>query len=353
MTEPFLEVRDITKSFGSTTAVSHLSLTIEEGEIVCLLGPSGCGKTTLLRLIAGLEQPDSGGVWLNGRDITAIPPHQRGFGMMFQDFALFPHKNVFGNIAFGLQTRGDNMQQIQERVGEMLALLDLSGLGERSIEQLSGGEQQRVALARALAPRPRLLMLDEPLGALDRALRERLMLEVRQILKQVGVTAVTVTHDQTEAFAVADRIVVMNKGKIEQIGTPQAIYERPLSPFVARFLGFHNLLAGVVLSENEVETDIGRLRLNTPVPEIGTPVTVLIKPDAASFIQTSEVSKTSEVSVTEGVITAVSFRGRYYQIWLQVGDETLLFELNQPPTANVGQSQRLTLDPDQIIVLDN
>ena len=341
----FLEIRDISKRFAGTTAVSQLSLTIDEGEIVCLLGPSGCGKTTLLRLITGLEQPDSGEVWLNGRHLTPISPHQRGLGMMFQDFALFPHKNVFGNIAFGLQQSGDTPQQIQARVEEMLALVDLSGFGERSIEQLSGGEQQRVALARALAPRPRLLMLDEPLGALDRALRERLMLELRHILKQVGVTALTVTHDQTEAFAIADRIVVMNEGQIEQVGTPQAIYGQPHTPFVARFLGFHNILAGTVVSPSEVETVICRLRINTPLPSLGTAVSLLIKPDAIA--QTSEILYNN----LEGTVTAVSFRGRYYQVWLQVGESSLLFETPHPPSNEIGQIHQFNLNPDRILII--
>lgn len=343
MTQSFLEVRNITKAFEATTAVSHLSLTVDEGEIVCLLGPSGCGKTTLLRLIAGLEQPDSGEVWLNDRNITHIPPHQRGFGMMFQDFALFPHKTVFGNVAFGLQMRGDSPQQVRARVAEMMALVDLSGLGERDIEQLSGGERQRVALARALAPGPPLLMLDEPLGALDRALRERLMLEVRDILQRVGVTAVYVTHDQSEAFAIAGRIVVMNKGEIEQVGTPEAIYERPHTPFVARFVGFHNLLPGVVTAENEVETAIGRLPIRTPLPANGMPVTVLIKPDVA-------LSQEGDVTL-EGTVTAVSFRGRYYQVWLQLDQTTLLFEFNQLPPATAGNKLQLNLVPEQILVL--
>jgi ABC-type Fe3+/spermidine/putrescine transport system ATPase subunit len=345
VTQLFLEIRDVSKRFGETTAVSHLSLTIDEGEIVCLLGPSGCGKTTLLRLIAGLEQPDSGEVFLNGRNLTPIPPHERGLGMMFQDFALFPHKNVFGNVAFGLQMRGDGSQQVQARVEEMLALVDLTGLAEREIEQLSGGEQQRVALARALAPGPPLLMLDEPLGALDRALRERLMVEVRDILQRVGVTAVYVTHDQTEAFAIAGRIVVMNKGEIEQVGPPQAIYERPQTPFVARFLGFHNLLAGVVVAENEVETGIGCLPLGPPLPPIGTQVTVLIKPDASTFGEGHGIEMT-------GQVTAVSFRGRYYQVWLQVGRETLLLEFTQPPPATVGDKLQFRLRPEQILLYE-
>ena len=345
MAQSFLEIRDVTKTFEGTTAVSNLSLTIDEGEVVCLLGPSGCGKTTLLRLIAGLEQPDSGAVYLNGRNLTPIPPHERGLGMMFQDFALFPHKNVFGNVAFGLQMRGDSPQQVQARVEEMLALVDLSGLAERDIEQLSGGEQQRVALARALAPGPPLLMLDEPLGALDRALRERLMLEVRDILQRVGVTAVYVTHDQTEAFAIADRIVVMNKGEIEQVGTPQAIYERPHTPFVARFLGFHNLLAGVVVAENEVETGIGCLPISTPLPPIGTQVMVLIKPDVGTFTEGHGIEMA-------GRIAAVSFRGRYYQVWLQVAQTTLLLEFNQSPPATAGDKLQFRLRSEQILFYD-
>jgi ABC-type Fe3+/spermidine/putrescine transport system ATPase subunit len=227
----------------------------------------------------------------------------------------------------------------------MLALVDLTGLAEREIEQLSGGEQQRVALARALAPGPPLLMLDEPLGALDRALRERLMLEVRDILQRVGVTAVYVTHDQTEAFAIADRIAVMNKGQIEQVGPPQVIYERPHTPFVARFLGFHNLLVGVVVAENEVETRIGCLPLGPPLPPIGTQVTVLIKPDAGTFSQGDGIEMT-------GQITAVFFRGRYYQVWLQVGRETLLLEFTQPPPTTVGDKLQFRLRPEQILFFE-
>jgi ABC-type Fe3+/spermidine/putrescine transport system ATPase subunit len=197
----FLEVRSLSKSFEpGTKAVDNVTLSVAEGEIVCLLGPSGCGKTTLLRSIAGLEIPDQGNILFDGRDMMPIPPHKREFGMMFQDFALFPHKNVFDNIAFGLQMHHETDGNIRSRVEEMLQLVDLTGFAERKIEQLSGGEQQRVALARALAPHPRLLMLDEPLGSLDRALRERLMLDLWAILKQVGVTAIYVTHDSNGIF---------------------------------------------------------------------------------------------------------------------------------------------------------
>lgn len=333
----------MTKRFDGKTAVSHLSLTLNEAEIICLLGPSGCGKTTLLRLMAGLEVPDSGEVWLNGRNLTTTPPHQRGFGMMFQDFALFPHKNVFGNVAFGLQQQGHSQPQIQARVEQMLALVDLVGFGQRRVDQLSGGEQQRVALARALAPRPRLLLLDEPLGALDRALRERLMMEIRQILQQVGVTAVTVTHDQTEAFAMADRIVLMNQGQIEQIGPPEAIYEQPQSKFVAQFLGFQNLLPGLVVAADAVETAIGRLPVPASLPAIGTAVTLLIKPDAATTV--------GDGVAVEGLVTAVAFRGRYSQVWLQIGQQKLLLEFQQLPPLAVGKPLQVWLASQKIALL--
>ena len=314
-----LDVRGVTKSYvAGKTAVSQLSLSIAAGEIVCLLGPSGCGKTTLLRLMAGLEQPDAGEVWFNGRSITHIPPHQRGFGMMFQDYALFPHKNVFDNIAFGLQMRGDGRETIATRVAEMLALVDLTGFERRTIDQLSGGEQQRVALARALAPGPTLLMLDEPLGALDRALRERLMVDVRQILQRVGVTAVYVTHDQTEAFAIADRVAVMNGGQIEQIDRPEQVYKQPATPFVARFLGFGNVLPGEA-SGGVVETAVGRF---TIAPDVLGAVTVLLRPDGLAAVRPA--AGAAGVNEVVGKITAVSFRGRYYQVWVETARRELV-----------------------------
>jgi ABC-type Fe3+/spermidine/putrescine transport system ATPase subunit len=343
-----LEVRGLTKTYPpQTTAVDHVSLAIAQGDIVCLLGPSGCGKTTLLRLIAGLEYPDSGEVWFDGRDVAQIPPHLRDFGMMFQDFALFPHKNVYDNVAFGLEMHGLPQPQIAQRVAEMLALVDLVGYDARDIAQLSGGEQQRVALARALAPGPRLLMLDEPLGALDRALRERLMLELRAILKRVGVTAVYVTHDQTEAFAIADRIAVMNKGQIEQIAAPQTVYGRPATPFVARFLGLFNVLGGTAVGTDMVETAIGRLVCTDRLPVAGTPVTLLVRPEAASALPDEEAGAENIIA---GTLTAVSFRGRYYQIWLESQGVELMFEMADAP-GRIDDTVCLTLDPQKLTVL--
>ena len=337
----YLEIQGLTKSFTAhQAAVEQVSFTMVEGEIICLLGPSGCGKTTLLRLIAGLEPPDAGEVLLQGRSLRNVSPHQRGFGLMFQDFALFPHKNVFENVAFGLQMQAESPTNINRRVDEILARVDLQGYEQRDISQLSGGEQQRVALARSLAPGPRLLLLDEPLGALDRALRERLMLDLRTILKQVGVTAITVTHDQTEAFAIADRVAVMNRGRIEQLDTPQTVFNRPAGPFVAQFLGFENLLAGRMTSPGMVETGIGALRVPGLQQAIGTAVNVLIRPDAATVTDEGQL---------RGAIQAISFRGRYYQVWVEVAGERLMFELLSTGAWKVGSQVGLRLDQDRVM----
>jgi ABC-type Fe3+/spermidine/putrescine transport system ATPase subunit len=344
-----LEVRSLKRSFeAGKPAVDDVTFSIEEGEIVCLLGPSGCGKTTLLRMIAGLEPPDGGEVWFAGSDVAPIPAHKRDFGLMFQEFALFPHKNVYDNVAFGLRMHGVSQEDTGQRANEMLDLVDLSGFGERNIDQLSGGEQQRVALARSLAPRPRLLMLDEPLGALDRALRERLMNDLRTILKRVGVTAIYVTHDQTEAFAVSDRIAVMNQGRIEQLAAPEVVYNHPASPFVARFLGFFNLIDGTVAAPDRVQTDIGELCVDQSLPADKTAVTVLIRPDAARQIESGTDEIVNELYVE---ITAVSFRGKFYQVWTMVNDLALMFEMQDVPESISGQHVRLALNPHAVGVL--
>jgi ABC-type Fe3+/spermidine/putrescine transport system ATPase subunit len=305
-----LELRNLDKSYPDGWTLTDVSFTVEEQEILSLLGPSGCGKTTLLRLIAGLEMPDSGRVLVGGVDVTHTAPHRRGFGLMFQEYALFPHRDVFGNVAFGLRMEGLDRGTIAKRVTETLALVGLEGFEHRDVNQLSGGERQRVALARSLAPQPRLLMLDEPLGALDRALRERLMDELPQILHRAGVTVIAVTHDQEEAFAIADRVALMRAGKVVQIGTPQELYRRPSSPWIARFLGLTNLLDARVIEPGRVETALGTLQvdgLDFGSWDFGVERQLLIRPEAARL--TAEGPNQVDLEI-EGC----SFRGDHNQL---------------------------------------
>ncbi len=237
-----IQVDKLYKRYDISQVVDNVSFTLGKGEILCLLGPSGSGKTTLLRLIAGLEPVDSGSISFNGDDMAGVAPHKRNFGMMFQEYALFPHKNINDNIGFGLEMAGWSKEAKEQRVIEMKTLVGLAGKGERKVADLSGGEQQRVALARSLAPRPRLLLLDEPLGSLDRTLRDRLAGEIRSILKKEEMTAVFVTHDQSEAFRIADSIGILMQGRMIQLDAPEEVYRKPVNKAVASFLGFRNLI---------------------------------------------------------------------------------------------------------------
>ena len=358
----FLQVVSVSKRFGDDPVLGDVSLHAGEGEIVCLLGPSGCGKTTLLRIIAGLEWADSGTVSFEGRPLDKIPVHRRGFGLMFQDFALFPHRDVAANVAFGLRMQALPGDQVQARVTEMLAQVGLAGYEGRQVYDLSGGEQQRVALARSLAPSPRLLMLDEPLGSLDRALREELMNDLRAILKRVGVTAIYVTHDQQEAFALADRVIIMHKGRIVQEGTPQAVYHRPSSPWVARFLGLTNLVPGRVtaLEPLRVDTPLGSL---VPGKEISIPVgqavTLLIRPEGARLAtapprEGGPHPEGSSEPYVEGIVGARSFRGGHYRLVVRhpAGLELAFRLLAGPaPLPEPGEPIRLILHPEAISLL--
>jgi len=318
-----LELRNLCKSYPDGWTLADVSLAVEDREILGLLGPSGCGKTTLLRLIAGLEMPDSGQVLIDGVDVTKVPPHRRGLGLMFQEYALFPHKDVSGNVAFGLRMEGLDQDEIEERVTDTLALVGLEGFERRDVNQLSGGERQRVALARSLAPHPRLLMLDEPLGALDRTLRERLMDELPQILHQAGVTVITVTHDQEEAFAISDRVALMRAGEVVQIGTPQELYRRPGSAWIARFLGLTNLLDAQIIASGRVRTSIGDLEVRSVGDgdcDVGSHAQLLIRPEAARLLRlrAGEDAQASE-GYEEGnrvalEVTSCSFRGMYCQL---------------------------------------
>src|SRR5882672_10818964 len=260
---PHLIVRNVSKRFGATTVLDRVDLTIRRGELVTLLGPSGCGKTTLLRLVAGLAQPDQGQVELAGRDITTVPPHRRNVGVVFQNYALFPHLTVAGNVAFGLKVRGRARAEIEAAVERALSLVKLEHLAKRRISALSGGQQQRVALARAIAVEPDVLLFDEALSALDRKLREEMQVELRRLLQDIGATAIFVTHDQEEALTMSDRVAIMNKGRIEQLADPRTIYTRPASLFALGFVGLSTRIAGTVVGSRDgtvdVDTRIGRL----------------------------------------------------------------------------------------------
>jgi ABC-type Fe3+/spermidine/putrescine transport system ATPase subunit len=325
-----LTLDSLSKSYGSFK-ISNLSLTLNAGQILCLLGPSGCGKTTLLRLIAGLDSLDKGTVWVNKQDVTHLPVHKRQFGMMFQDLALFPHKSVQENIAYGLQMSNQPLEKIRERTTNMLALVGLENMALRDVADLSGGEQQRVALARSLAPRPKLLMLDEPLGALDRSLREHLLQEIRRILRELQVTAIFVTHDQTEALTMGDVVGIMNQGQLMQLDSPQDLYLKPQHAFVARFLGFQNLLSGRVRQDGAVETELGILKGVKHQLEPEQQVTVVMRPELA---KTDPVDSKAHHKLT-GVVQERIFSGQQYRIKFKFNQDRILsFELpntGQPP----------------------
>jgi len=338
-----LELRAISKRFAPDKQVlSAVDLAVPDGSIFALLGPSGCGKTTLLRIVAGLEQADAGGVWFGGEEVTAVPVHQRRFGLMFQDYALFPHMTVTENIAFGLEMARETRQAAAARVDAMLNLVGLRGYGDRSVERLSGGEQQRVALARTLAPQPRLLLLDEPLANLDRQLREELVGDLRAILSRVGVTTLVVTHDQQEAFVLADQLALMNAGRIVQQGAPAAVYANPANLFVAHFLGFQNLLSATV-ADGSVLTALGQWRLPPSAAVNGAEFRLLIPQDAA------QVGGAADVPMLTGVVQNVAFRGGFYRVTLLAAGATRLIfdlpaaELSQAPAA--GATLTLYLRP--------
>jgi ABC-type Fe3+/spermidine/putrescine transport system ATPase subunit len=339
MNPPGLQLTGIHKSFGDKQALQGISFEVSQGEIVALLGPSGCGKSTTLAIIAGLEAPDQGQVAWQGASLANTPPNQRGFGLMFQDLALFPHLNVAENIAFGLRMKNYSPANLKARLKEMLELVGLPGFEGRDVNTLSGGEQQRVALARSLAPSPRLLMLDEPLGALDRNLRERLVFELRQILTQMHQTAIYVTHDQEEAFTLADRVVVMNAGMIEQIGPPPEIYRQPASIFVAKFIGLTNILpahARQIGERTYLELPIGELPCDQ---KLDGPVTVLLHPQGVKV-------NGGTGSQVEGVVTSRSFRGNLCRATIEVNGITLEFDFfSHDHLPGIGEKVGLSFDP--------
>ncbi|MEV5444441.1 ABC transporter ATP-binding protein [Streptomyces sp. NPDC052644] len=338
-----LRLEGVTVRFGARAALDAVDLGVAEHEIVCVLGPSGSGKSTLLRVVAGLQPADAGRVLLAGADQAGVPVHRRGVGLMFQDHQLFPQRDVAGNVAFGLRMRGVPRAEREARVARLLDLVGLPGAGRRSVAALSGGEQQRVALARALAPSPRLLMLDEPLGQLDRGLRERLVTELRGLFGRLGTTVLAVTHDQAEAFALADRVVVMHEGRIAQAGTPLQVWQRPASEFVARFLGFDNVVAATV-SGDAADTVWGKV----PVPP-GTR-----QGEARLLVRPAGVRLGDPADGLRCVVEGRSFRGHHVAVLLRPADAdvpVLEAECGLRDAPEPGATVGVTFSPDEVVVL--
>jgi spermidine/putrescine ABC transporter ATP-binding subunit len=334
---------------GGVHAVKEASLVVEDGEFVTIVGPSGCGKTTTLRTIAGFEQPTSGRVGIGGVDMTGVPPDRRDTGMVFQDFALFPHMTVGENIKYGLTVGGDwDDEAAEARVEEMLELVELPGYADRMPDQLSGGQQQRIALARALAPEPEVLLLDEPLASLDKKLRENMQVELRRIQEAVGITTVLVTHNQKEALTMSDRIAVMNDGRFEQVGAPERVYERPATRFVADFVGTANVFDGSVVdaADGTVTVDCGSVELAATAPDgvaVGDRVTVVARPE---HTQVSTNGDAAGTNVLEGNLSVSRFLGDQIECHVALDDGAEVVGTTAPGGPDLESGDRVTLGID-------
>jgi putative spermidine/putrescine transport system ATP-binding protein len=348
-----IALRGVTKRFGASTAVDELSLEIQPGELVALVGGSGCGKTTTLRLIAGFERPDAGEIRFDDRVVNDIPPSRRGVGIVFQSYALFPTMTVADNIAFGLRVARWPQAQIRERVAELLALTHLGGLESRYANQLSGGQQQRVALARALARRPEILLLDEPLSALDAKIRLRLRAEIRKIQQDLGVTTLYVTHDQEEALSLADRLAVMRSGRIEQLGRPEDVYGRPRTGFVADFIGVSNLVPCRVVSvaAGLVDWDGRRLRARLDGLTDGAPVTLAVRPEKLAVL--AAATPANGRNRVDGVVDVVTFLGATVRLEVSVQGRPFWVDLPHAQAAEFPRKTAvaLTWAPEDAVVL--
>lgn len=351
MSDSFLELKNLKKSFAPGEAVLQgINLTIRQGEFVTLLGASGCGKTTTLRIIAGLEQPDSGSVWLEGQDVTALEPNQRDVNTVFQNYALFPHMNVADNIGYGLKIRKAPKAEIKKKVKEMLELVQLEGYEKRKPSELSGGQKQRVAIARALANNPRVLLLDEPLGALDLQLRRTMQLELKRLQKKLGITFIYITHDQEEAINMSDRIVVMNQGQFEQIGTPDEIYNHPKTSYVAAFVGNANILKGTVAEKNgnHIKVKLGDEVASIDTEEkvnIGETVTVALRGENILLEENADLHATvKEKNFAAGQLRVL--------LTLPNGDEVTASRFGMNADIQPGQQICWRFEPKDAVLVD-
>ncbi len=323
-----IHLKDTIKRFGSLEAVSHVSLDIRDGELFTLLGPSGCGKTTILRLIGGFHKPDQGEIYFNEKEVSAIPPYQRNIGMVFQNYALWPHMTIFDNVSYGLKIKKVPRNTIPERVDRVFSMVNLTGLEKRYPGQLSGGQQQRVALARALVLNPDVLLLDEPLSNLDAKIRQQVRAEIRKLQKELAITSIYVTHDQEEALTISDRIAVIDHGKLQQIGTPRDLYERPENPFVADFIGINNLIPGEV---KEIEKTTGQVVVQTPFGLIrclhenrfrmGDPCKVSVRPETATIYGPGEIP--ANMNTISGKVSFASYIGNTIRYDIELDAETI------------------------------
>ncbi|MDB5506780.1 MAG: hypothetical protein JWR75_1418 [Devosia sp.] len=353
MADAYLRIENLVKAFSGNVVVKGVDLGFDKGEFVSLLGPSGCGKTTILRMIAGFERPTSGKITVDGRDITHLAPSQRNIGMVFQAYALFPNMNVANNIAFGLKVKGVPAEERNARVTEMLRLIGLTGYEKRFPYELSGGQQQRVALARALAPRPRLLLLDEPLSALDAKIRVSLRGEIRAIQRDLGITTVFVTHDQEEALSISDRIVVMNAGSVEQFGQPFEIYNRPTSKFVATFVGTLNTLTAKIIDSAAGTVSLGGQTITVPAlpkgASNGSEVGLTLRPETVRLGPGSG----SDLAL-QGTVASVDFLGSVIRLKLDLGGNSIsldTFNDRRTPPPALGETITVSIAPGDVLIL--
>ncbi len=342
MSNHIIELKNISVAFDGQQIIENMNLYIRDKEFITFLGPSGCGKTTTLRMIAGFQEPDSGDVYFEGKKINGVPPHKRQLNTIFQRYALFPHLNVYENIAFGLRLKKTPEKEIKEAVTEMLELINLKGFERRNISSLSGGQQQRVAIARALVVKPRVLLLDEPLGALDLKLRKDMQVELKNIQKRLGITFIYVTHDQEEALSMSDTIVVMDSGVIQQIGTPTDIYNEPKNAFVADFIGESNIIEGVMKDDFWVEMAGHKFKCLDKGFGIDEEVDVVVRPEDVDVVPVDK-------AMISGVVTSITFKGVYYEIIVEI--KGFKWMIQSTDYQAVGSTIGLIVEPDAIHIM--